>query len=130
MKFSEILDPTSLRIEAYDAAHFRINGQIFTHAVMLLPNNVVQPWPSATIERLCKSDLGKADLAALLEAQPQLIVIGTGARQRMPPPSLMAAGIDQGIGIEWMRTGAACRTYNLLAAEGRQVAAGLLLESA
>ena len=73
-------------------------------------------------------DLERADLEALLDARPQVILIGTGATPILPPPSLLAAGAEDGIGIEWMRTGAACRTYNLLASEGRRVAAGLLLE--
>ncbi|EIC23526.1 Mth938-like domain-containing protein [Thiorhodovibrio frisius] len=123
MKFSEILDPKALRIEAYDADHFRISGQVFAHAVLLLPPAEVQPWRSGPA-----STITGADLEPLFNARPQVILIGTGANHCMPPPSLMAAATERGIGIEWMRTGAACRTYNLLASEGRRVATGLLLE--
>ncbi|MBK1648542.1 Mth938-like domain-containing protein [Rhabdochromatium marinum] len=126
MKFSEILDPNSLRIEAYDATHFCINGRRFEHAVMLLPDARVQPWPLGVSST--PSSLTLDDLTALLDAQPQLILLGTGAQGRMPPPPLIAAGAERGIGIEWMHTGAACRTYNLLASEGRRVAAALLLQ--
>ncbi|WPL17599.1 hypothetical protein Thiowin_02624 [Thiorhodovibrio winogradskyi] len=125
MKFSEILAPNALRIEAYDHEHFRISGQIFRHAVLLLPDSAVQPWAPGAEDAPTAGDLN-----LLLQARPQVILIGTGATQRMPPPSLMASGAEQGVGIEWMRTGAACRTYNLLASEGRRVAAGLLLERA
>ncbi len=125
MKFSEILAPNSLQIDAYDASHFRINGRVFAHAVLLLPDTEVQPWTLIT-----PGTLNCGDLDLMLDTQPQVIVIGTGARALIPAPTLMAAGADRGIGIEWMQTGAACRTYNLLASEGRRVAAGLLLEQA
>jgi uncharacterized protein len=57
-----------------------------------------------------------------------VVLLGTGARQRFPAPVLMRSLIDRGIGVEVMDTHAACRTYNILMAEGRDVAAALILE--
>jgi uncharacterized protein len=123
MKFTELLDPKILRIEAYDASHFRINGRRFAHGVLLLPDVDVQPWQPARTDAL-----DSKDLEILFDTCPQVLLIGTGADQPLPPPALLAASAARGIGLEWMRTGAACRTYNLLAGEGRRVAAGLLLD--
>jgi uncharacterized protein len=67
-------------------------------------------------------------LAVLLDLRPELILLGTGARHRFPNPALLAGLIGAGIGLEAMATGAACRTYNILAAEGRRVAAALIIE--
>ena len=68
----------------------------------------------------------EAHIDALLELDPQVILLGTGARQIFPAMALLARGLARSIGIEVMDTGAACRTYNILMAEGRQVVAGLL----
>lgn len=123
MKFAELLDPETPQIEAYDAEHFQIGGLRFNHSVLLLPDAPVRPWDPQPPRRL-----EAADLAPLLAAQPQLILLGTGRQQRMPDPEIMGRAFEQGIGLEWMSTGAACRTYNLLVSEGRRVAAGILLD--
>ena len=74
---------------------------------------------------------GEADPAgylSLLEVlEPELVVLGTGSRLRFPPPALTAGLLAKGIGVEVMDTAAACRTYNVLMSEGRQVVAALLL---
>lgn len=124
MKFSELSDPRIARIEAYDATHFRINGQCFHHPVLLLPEAKVQPWPLHG-----PAALELTDLEALFNSQPQVLLIGVGADPSPPSPAVLAASATRGIGLEWMGTGAACRTYNLLASEGRRVAAGLFLDA-
>ena len=65
----------------------------------------------------------------LAESRPELIIFGSGERLRFVNPALMRALIDQGIGVETMDTLAACRTYNILAGEGRRVIAALLIET-
>ena len=62
----------------------------------------------------------------LLELRPELVIYGSGARLRFPSPAWMRALHGARIGVETMDTGAACRTYNVLAAEGRAVVAALL----
>jgi uncharacterized protein len=72
-------------------------------------------------------ELDEAALEAVLRLRPGIVLLGTGSEQRFPPSSLLAPMLTQGIGIEIMTTAAACRTYNILVAEDRPVAAGLLI---
>ncbi|MDQ3273101.1 MAG: Mth938-like domain-containing protein [Pseudomonadota bacterium] len=74
-------------------------------------------------------DLTEAHFARLVESGPELVIFGSGARLRFPPPALLRALMAARIGIETMDTIAACRTYNILAGEGRKVLAALLMEA-
>ncbi|MGH8857823.1 MAG: Mth938-like domain-containing protein, partial [Polaromonas sp.] len=65
----------------------------------------------------------------LAKTQPELVIFGSGTRLRFPPPAFLRALMELRIGIETMDTLAACRTYNILAGEGRQVIAALLIET-
>ncbi len=73
--------------------------------------------------------LTEAHFTVLAETQPELVIFGSGTRLRFAPPALMRALMQKRIGVETMDTLAACRTYNILAGEGRQVVAALLIES-
>ena len=73
-------------------------------------------------------DLTEEHFTILAESQPELVIFGSGARLRFPPPAFMRILMQRRIGIETMDTLAACRTYNVLAGEGRQVIAALLIE--
>jgi len=64
----------------------------------------------------------------VLALKPELVIFGSGPRLRFVPPALLRSLIDSGIGVETMDTAAACRTYNVLVAEGRSAVAALLLE--
>ena len=75
-------------------------------------------------------DLTEAHFEQLGATQPELVIFGSGSRLRFAPPSFMRALMQKRIGIETMDTLAACRTYNILAGEGRQVIAALLIETA
>jgi len=72
-------------------------------------------------------EIDEAAVAAVLALQPELVLLGTGARQSMPPPRVMGAFLSKGVGLEAMDNAAAARTFNLLAAEGRRVVAAFLL---
>ncbi len=74
--------------------------------------------------------LSSAHLAALLPIPCDVLLLGTGNRQRFPAPALLRPLIEAGRPVEVMDTPAACRTYNILVAEGRMVAAALIIESA
>ena len=74
-------------------------------------------------------DLTEEHFTMLAATQPELVIFGSGARLRFPPPAFMRALMQRRIGIETMDTLAACRTYNILAGEGRQVIAALLIEA-
>jgi uncharacterized protein len=70
--------------------------------------------------------LEPVDLQAILDLDPEVILLGTGEQQRFPPAVTLAAVLQRGIGIEVMNSAAACRTYNVLASELRQVALALI----
>ena len=76
------------------------------------------------------ADLGSADFDAVLALRPEVVIFGSGVRQRFVSPALMRCLIDRRIGVETMDTAAACRTYNVLVTEGRCAVAALLLDSA
>jgi len=123
MKFAEIDQGGANLIEAYDAAHIRINGRDYGGSLAVTADAVLADWGPACIE-----ELDAAQVQALLASEPQVVVIGTGSRQQFPDPALYFSLLERGIGVEIMDTGAACRTYNILVSEGRRVVAALLLD--
>jgi uncharacterized protein len=109
-------------ITGYGDGYVMINGQRRDSSVVVLPERVID-WPAQRF-----SALTAEDFAFLSQLQPEIVLLGTGARQRFPHPRLTAALAKSGIGIEVMDLQAACRTYNILVAEERKVAAALLFE--
>ena len=99
-----------------------VNQDTITRSFLLTPNVIVQDWRPTSA-----ADLLPEDLLALLELEPALVLLGTGPRQKFPSAAAMAALLTRGIGIEVMDSGAAARTFNVLATEGRAVVAGFLL---
>jgi uncharacterized protein len=93
-----------------------------TESFLLAPDKVLEHWPIAAVDALDASHVH-----ALLALQPELVLLGTGERQRFPAAAFMAGFLRQGIGIEVMDNAAAARTYNLLAAEGRRVLGAFIL---
>ena len=110
------------RIEAYDTGLFLINGENYTHSLIITPKSLVQNWPPLNL-----TDLATQHIEQLIDLEPEIIILGTGTQQLFPSVDILAPVYDAGMGLEIMDTGAACRSYNLLAAEGRNVAAGLIL---
>jgi uncharacterized protein len=111
-----------LGIEAYGAGGFRIGGQRFRGSVLVLPDGVHQ-WPVAEMPQLTLESL--APLMAVAGVV-EILLLGCGAQMAMVPTALRQSLRDTGIVVDAMDTGAACRTYNVLRAEGRQVAAALI----
>jgi uncharacterized protein len=109
-------------IRTYAAGQIIVNQDSYTRSVIVLPGQVVADWPPQIFE-----ELALAHLAALVPLTPELVILGTGRRQRFPRAELLAPLVGAGIGWEVMDTGAACRTYNILMGEGRNVAAALLM---
>jgi uncharacterized protein len=109
-------------IEGYDAGGFRIAGSRHAGSILVLPERTLA-WPVSAPEQVTA-----ASLAPIRAAEPavEILVLGCGARFRKVPAELRAALRAEGIAVEAMDTGAACRTYNLLLAEGRRVAAALI----
>jgi uncharacterized protein len=100
----------------------RVGGDEHREGFVLTPETVVQPWAPGGFEAL-----DEEDFVRIRELEPEIVLLGTGARQRFPHPRLYRALIDAGIGVEIMDSAAAARTYNIIAAEGRKVAAAFIL---
>ncbi|MGZ5276806.1 MAG: Mth938-like domain-containing protein [Caldimonas sp.] len=98
-----------------------VNGLTWTESVIVPWTGAVVPWQAATFEALEAEHFAR--IAALA---PELVLFGSGRRLRFPPAALLRPLIDARIGVETMDTAAACRTYNVLLAEGRSVVAALL----
>jgi uncharacterized protein len=101
-----------------------VNGIAHTRSVIVPAQGTVVEWQVESFDGLCEADFEK-----LLPFQPELVIFGSGARLRFPPPACLRALMRQRIGFEAMDTPAACRTYNVLLAEGRSVVAALLFDA-
>ena len=99
-----------------------VNQVRYERSLIVLPDQIVEDWPAHSFEQLAAEHFEH-----LCSLQPEIVLLGTGATLRFPHPSLTGILINQKIGIEVMDTSAACRTYNILTAEGRRVAAALLI---
>ena len=113
-------------ITGHGADYVTVNGDKICHAVMVLPDTLIDPWQlqasSKSAQLLCIDDF-----TALIALKPELVVFGSGAVFCFPNRRIMAGFADAKIGFEVMDTPAACRTYNVLASEGRRIAAALLI---
>lgn len=101
----------------------RIGATTYHQSLVLTSTSVAEGWASSGF-----GGLTTADFEALLPTNPEVVLLGTGREIRFPHPRLTQALANAGVGLEVMDTAAACRTYNILAAEGRRVTAALLLE--
>jgi uncharacterized protein len=108
-------------VTAYGPGFIEINKVRHTSHLLVTPDRL-EPWNSGF------ESLSAADFEQLAQLQPEVVLLGTGAHQRFPHPALTRPLADRHIGCEVMDTRAACRTYNILAAEGRKVLAALLIE--
>jgi uncharacterized protein len=114
--------PSALNtVTAYGPDWVEINGRRFDGPLLFMPEGEVATWPVASF-----GELAAADFERLLDHRPELVLLGTGPTQRFPHPRLSASLAAAGVGIDAMTTHAACRTYNILMAEGRRVLAVLL----
>jgi uncharacterized protein len=110
------------RITAYGAGYVTVDERQLTRSFILTPKDLITDWSPQNV-----AELDEAALEAVARLQPGIVLLGTGSEQHFPPSSLLAPMLAQGIGIEIMTTAAACRTYNILVAESRPVAAGLFI---
>lgn len=108
---------------AYGDGYVAVNHQKHEKNLILLPESLIEAWTTASVETLQESDMQQ-----LLGLGVEVILLGTGRRLRFPAGPLMRPFAPAGIGLEVMDLQAACRTYNILAAEGRKVAAALLFD--
>jgi uncharacterized protein len=102
--------------------YVRIGDTDYRENLLVTPGQLINDWAPGGFDALSESDF-----AALAALKPEVALFGTGTTMRFPHPRLTRALTDAGIGLEVMDTPAACRTYNILAAEGRRVAAAILI---
>lgn len=96
----------------------KVNDRVLRTSFIVSPDRLVEGWGVNDATRVSLADLEPA-----LALQPEVLVLGTGARQAFPPPETTAACLARGVGLEAMTNAAAARTYAVLAAEGRRVVA-------
>jgi len=109
-------------ITGYGESYVLVNQTRHERTVVILPDQVITDWPASTF-----SALTAAHLEALLPLEAEIILLGTGSTLQFPRPEIMAPLMRARVGYEIMDVHAACRTYNILVAEERRVAAALLL---
>lgn len=110
-------------IRGYGPGWIALEHEKISHSVIIGARGLRQDWGCARFE-----DLTAAHFAALAQIPAELVLFGSGARNRFVPTAWLQPLMAQRIGLETMDTQAACRTYNILAGEGRNVVAALLLE--
>ncbi len=98
--------------------------RVLEDSFLLAPDRLIEHWAIASAESF---DVAAAE--ALIALAPEVVLLGTGRRQAFPPREAQAALLRRRIGIEVMDNAAACRTYNVLAGEGRRVLAAIMLEN-
>ena len=109
-------------IRGYSAGELKINDQSYEDAVILSPRELLTDASLSTV-----ADLSPTHATRILELDPELVLVGSGPKQIFPAASFGAHFLRAGVGFEVMDTGAACRTFNVLAAEQRRVVAVLIV---
>lgn len=117
--------PTFHVVTSLGPGYVAVDAQRYERSLLLLPDRIDPAWGPANPDLLTA-----AHLAPLAGIGCDVVLLGTGERQRFPGPAILRPLFEARIGVEVMDTAAACRTYNLLVAEGRKVAAALIVESA
>jgi uncharacterized protein len=122
LKLHLLSGSTHKMFTAHGAGYVAVNGERHTRALVVTPDQVLNDWQPQGFEAL-----EQAHFDYFLALDPEVVLLGTGAKQRFPHPQLIRALTAKGIGVECMDTPAACRTYNILMAEDRKVVAAILL---
>jgi len=122
MKFTLDRPGTLHVVRGYVPGRLLIGELEFARSVIVSAATLIDDWRPQHID-----ELSAADLELAFALKPQVLLLGSGTRQVFPPPELLAQLYAARIGFEVMDTGAACRTYNVLVGEGRDVAAALII---
>ena len=121
MKFALESSTGALVIRGYEPGAILIGPETYRSSVLVMSDWVDPDWEPASV-----NELTTRHLLDLLEKRPEIVILGTGERQIFPAPRLFMDVMDAGVGYEVMDTAAACRTYNILRAEGRAVLGALI----
>ncbi|CAH0233226.1 hypothetical protein SRABI118_02523 [Massilia sp. Bi118] len=110
-------------VTGYDQSGVEINAKRYDYSVLVMPETPPRPWNVTRFEDLTAEHFEQIALDA-----PDVVVLGTGERQRFVHPRLIASLFSKQVGVESMDSHAACRTYNILMGEGRKVTLALIIE--
>jgi len=122
MKLSIDYNTSRYTINSYEAGLIVVNNQSYEKSLLISAESLHLQWNPGHIDELTKDHID-----SILELKPEIILLGTGTELKFPGQQLMIHALTQGVGIEVMDTGAACRTYNVLSAEDRNVVAALII---
>ena len=106
----------------YGPGYVEVNRARHTASLVVSGDRLITDWPVAVVEGLAADHM-----AAIVELHPEIVLLGTGSVFRFPEPALLAPLYRAGVGVEVMDTQAACRTFNILLGEGRNVVAAIIL---
>lgn len=123
MKFTLENNASINVIRSYSSEELKIGEHSIRSSCIVMADALIAQWPPATLD-----ELQLHHLEPIFELRPELVLLGTGPRQRFAPAPIRAAFAQQRIGLEAMDLGAACRTFNILVQEDRRVAAALFLK--
>jgi uncharacterized protein len=112
----------SFAISAYGDGFVIVNEQRIETSCIVMPEHLSTDWPPQR-----STELESAHMVDVAAHGAEIIIVGTGATQVFPSPDVLAPLVTHGVGFEIMDTRAACRTYNILMAEGRNVVAALIM---
>jgi uncharacterized protein len=107
---------------AYGEGWVEVSGRRVSTSLVVAAERLLEGWAAGDI-----GSLAPEETALLLEWKPEIVLLGSGATFRFPDPAALAPLYQAGVGVEVMDTKAACRTYNILLAEGRRVVAALVM---
>lgn len=109
-------------ISSHGPGFFKINDVCYNKSLIVHPQEEPTFWPISN-----SSSLNANNLRDLIKLNAEIVIIGTGARHQILHPSILSPLLEAKIGIEVMNTPAACRTFNILTSEGRNIVAALML---
>lgn len=121
MEFNLEVPQNQFYIRSVSAQGIRVDEQIFDCPLIISGQRIVPQWNVESVE-----DINEESLQAVFDLEPEVILIGTGDKQVFLPPATQVHFFRRNLGFEVMTTDAACRTFNVLASEGRQVVAALI----
>ncbi len=122
MKFAEDQSNARYKILGYESTGIDINGKLFTQPLILSPMELVENWTPNNM-----AELQAEHLDEIFSMKPEVILLGTGVKQIFPEKEIMRRFAQEKIGFEIMATQAACRTFNILTSEDRNVVAGFFM---
>ncbi|MFT3791603.1 MAG: Mth938-like domain-containing protein [Rudaea sp.] len=122
MQLTEQRNEQQLFVRKADATSVVVIDRKLTSSLLLSPNEAVTDFPARTVDQL-----DAAAIERILALQPELVLLGSGARAMFPAQTVLGEFLRRGIGLETMDNAAAARTFNVLAGEGRKVVAVFLL---